>query len=141
MNLGQLVQANRLNTMSIVSRMLGILDIKRPSLSQCSIDTTSSIFSYIARENIDCAFHCEPDTNGQKVRELCTIAMGELGADMYVHLSLHPESELVIREKSAHDMLPYFEVSLSDQPQNSEVQVILLEQFKQLFIQAQNDHK
>ena len=78
--------------MSIVSRMLGILDIKRPSLIQCDINKLASVFSYIARENIDCAFHCEPDTDSQKVRELCTIATGEISTEMYVHLSLHPEA-------------------------------------------------
>ena len=130
------IQANKLIKLGIVSRMLGILEIRRPDLSICDTGDTSSILSFIARENLDCAFHCEPDTEWLRVEELCKIALWKYEKGFHPHIILHPNADKAIGEKSAHDMLPYFEVFLRETVQEKEEQEKLLIRFKEFFIRV-----
>ncbi len=53
--------------------MLGIIAIKRPELESCDPLDISSIYGYIARENLECAIYCDPQTPVVEVARLCQI--------------------------------------------------------------------
>jgi hypothetical protein len=90
--------------LAIVTKELQITTIERPPLSLCSIDDEQSIFSFLARENLDCAFHCEPDTSAERVNELCHIINNEIPKDCYIHIIPHENTEIAARNTSPSDM-------------------------------------
>jgi hypothetical protein len=138
--LGSVVQ-NRLKPLkekklAIVAEKLQIVTIERPSVSVCNIDDEKSIFSFLARENLDCAFHCEPDTSEVRVSELCDIIKNDIPKDWYIHITIHPNIDTATQEKSASDMFWYFEVWIKDTQQDIQERYQAITRFKTFFIQT-----
>jgi hypothetical protein len=92
------------NKLAIVVEKLQIKTVERPPLSLCNIDDEQSIFSFLARENLDCAFHCEPDTSVERVDELCNIINNKIPKDCYIHIVPHENTETAARDTSPSDM-------------------------------------
>ena len=108
------VQRLKLQKTKKIHEMLGIIAIKRPELDTCNTLDIRSIYSYIARENLECAIYCDPETPVLHVEQLCRIANWALKEWEYIHISRHPNYTKAINElgKSPRDLLAYFEVNI-----------------------------
>lgn len=122
--------------LQIVKEQLWIDTISRPDIEICDISDTDSSIRFLARENLDCAFHCEPDTSTERVKELCIIISWSVPNWKYVHIIPHSNTELAAREKWWSDMFGYFEVWIREKPQlESDLQASLT-RFRTFYIQA-----
>lgn len=112
--LGSSVQRLKLQKTKKIHEMLGIIAIKRPELDTCDPLNIWSIYSYIARENLECAIYCDPETPLVQVEQLCQIASWVIREWEYIHISRHPNYTKAINElkKTPRDLLAYFEVNI-----------------------------
>jgi hypothetical protein len=134
--LGSNVQALRLKKSAVVFKMLWIGPIQRPDPNTCDINSPDSIFSYIARENLECAFLCEPETSVERVTELCKIAKGTLWDKEYIHLTLHSEyADALSQNKSPHELIAYFQAHIHLLPQDKNILNTQVAEFKRQFEQ------
>ena len=85
-----------------------------------------SIYTYLARENLECAVSCDPTTKLDRTREICRIISGELLDGEYIHLEIHKNYEKGLEkykdtppERQAHEILAYFDVWIKESPQNT----------------------
>jgi hypothetical protein len=58
----------------LVLDLLDMKDIVRPDISTLDISSERSIEVFIARDNIECAFLCDPSKSVKHVEMLCRIA-------------------------------------------------------------------
>ncbi len=122
--------------LEIVKTKLWIEKISRPSIETCDISDTDSIIRFLARENLDCAFNCEPDTPPSRVLELCMIITWVIPSGTHTHIVPHENTETAAREKSWSDMFWYFEVWMRDTPQTENAKLTAINRFKTFYIQA-----
>ena len=122
--------------LSIVEDRLWIDSISRPSIETCDISDTNSILWFLARENLDCAFNCEPDTPESRVQELCDIILWTISSGKHIHIIPHENTETAAKDKSWSDMFWYFEVWIRDTPQNQSHKISAISRFKSFFLQA-----
>ncbi len=136
--LGSSVQRLKLQKTKKIHEMLGILSIKRPELSTCNPLDLSSIHRYIARENLECAIYCDPETPIVQVEKLCHIAIWDIKEWEYIHVSIHPNYQKVVNEwkKTPRNLLAYFEVDISNIDIYSYMELQNILEFKRQFEKA-----
>jgi hypothetical protein len=122
--------------LEIVKTKLWIEKISRPSIETCDISDTDSIIRFLARENLDCAFNCEPDTPPSRVLELCMIITWAIPSGTHTHIVPHENTETAAREKSWSDMFWYFEVWMRDTPQTENAKLSAINRFKIFYLQV-----
>lgn len=135
-NIQKRLKPLRKEKLEIVKTKLWIEAISRPSIDTCDISDTDSIIRFLARENLDCAFNCEPDTPTSRILELCTIIRWDISNDEYIHIIPHENTETAAKEKSWLDMFWYFEVWMRDAPQIETTKLSAINRFKTFYIQA-----
>ena len=137
--LGSSVQRIKLLKTKKIHEMLGILSIKRPELDICDPLDIRSIQSYIARENLECAIYCDPETPVVQVERLCRIANWNIEPWEYIYISRHPNYAKALNElnKSPRDLLAYFEVNIWNTEQDTLIADSHIEEFRDQFEKAQ----
>ena len=135
-NIQQRLRPLREEKLRIVQGRLWIDTISRPSLETCEISDTSSILRFLARENLDCAFNCEPDTSPSRVEELCDIILWTIPPEKHIHIIPHENTETAAREKSWSDMFWYFEVWIKDIPQQQTYRISAISRFTLFYLQT-----
>lgn len=135
-NIQKRLKSLREEKLQIVKKQLWIETISRPSIETCDVSDTSSILWFLARENLDCAFNCDPDTQALRVQELCDIITGNIPNGKHIHIIPHENTETAARDKSWSGMFWYFEVWIRDTPQNQSHKISALSRFKSFFLQA-----
>lgn len=120
----------------IVQERLWLDTISRPEITSCDAKDIVSIYRFLARENLDCAFNCDPDTSAERVGELCDIILWALPSNKHIHIIPHENTESAAKEKGWSDMLGYFEVWIKDDPQVQSSRVSAVNRFTTFFIQA-----
>jgi hypothetical protein len=135
-NIQQRLRPLREEKLRIVQDRLWIDTISRPNSETCDISDTNSILRFLARENLDCAFNCEPDTSPSRALELCNIILWTIPSGKYIHIIPHENTETAAREKRWSDMFWYFEVWIRDFPQKEIELQNSLTRFKIFFHQT-----
>lgn len=135
-NIQQRLKPLREEKNRIVKERLWIDIISRPHIGTCDIDDTGSIYIFLAKENLDCAFHCEPDTPISRVEELCDIILWNISSGKYIHIIPHENTESAAREKDWSDMFWYFEVWIKDTQQAHSHKILAISRFKSFFLQT-----
>lgn len=120
----------------IVKKQFWLDTISRPSIDTCDISDTDSIIRFLAQENLDCAFNCEPDTPVSRVQELCDIILWRIPPDKHIHIVPHENTDTAAKDKSWSDMFWYFEIWLREDSQDNTYQLSAINRFKSFFIQA-----
>lgn len=134
-NIQQRLKPLQEEKLGIVKKRLWIDEISRPDISDCDIHDTESVYRFLARENLDCAFHCEPDTPTARVEELCDIILWNISSGKHIHIIPHENTESAAREKWWSDMFGYFEVWIRNIPQVESHTSIAINRFKSFFLQ------
>jgi hypothetical protein len=122
--------------LEIVKTKLWIEKISRPSIDICDISDTDSIMRFLARENLDCAFNCEPDTPPSRVLELCMIITWAIPSGTHIHIVPHENTDTAARDKNWSDMFWYFEVWTKDSPQPHSQRISAINRFKVFYLQT-----
>ncbi len=135
-NIQQRLKPIREEKLRIVEDRLWIDTITRPNLETCDISDTSSILRFLARENLDCAFNCEPDTSPWRVDELCDIILWNISSGKYIHIIPHENTDLAAKEKGWSDMFWYFEVWIKDTPQPQTHRISAISRFTSFYLQT-----
>ena len=123
----------------LIQERLGIerKHLTRPSLDLCDITDHVSIFSFVARENLECAFCCEPDTSMERTSDICDIIQNTIPQGKFVHLDFHHNTDRAIESgKKPYDLLAYAEVWLKEEPQDPAIQTKNIDRFIQFFTEA-----
>lgn len=106
--------------------------IQRPDMSMIDIAEIETIYSFIARENMECAFMCDPDTSPEIAEWLAQIIARCIPDNQHVHITLHENYAMAKDAKKLpyKDLLAYFEVRLSPASQD----ISILERNREEFI-------
>jgi hypothetical protein len=108
--------------------------IMRPNPLELDTECTASIFRFVAAENLECAFHCDPQTDTETVRNLARIMAWKISEWEHVHIAIHPNYHKAKTEdrKPYENLLAYFEVKLCDLPQTEVESIALLSEFRKI---------
>ncbi|MDD2745659.1 MAG: hypothetical protein PHU93_03930 [Candidatus Gracilibacteria bacterium] len=136
--LGESSHRLRTKKQRIVTEILGgEYAIKRPDIVSIDLTDSEAIFRFIAMENLECAFHCDPLTGVKMVADLSHIIAGTLPQDKEIHISLHHNYLVAKIDKPPSYLLAYFEVHVEEIAQDPEISGPILQEFRSIYNRAQ----
>ena len=105
--------------------------IARPNPDEIDIWNIDSIFQFIAKENLECAFFCDPNTKEWTVENLWNIIAWNIPLWKYIHISLHSNYSHAknINKKPYNYLFAYFEVMLHDFAQTESERMNYINEF------------
>ena len=123
---------------AIVNNILGEeYIVERPDSDQDITWDITAVYSFIARENLECAFFCDPNTSIETVNDLCLIISRTIPEWQHVHITIHTNYQKVKTEwrNSSTDLLAYFEVTLKSEIQDEIEQKNNITEFINIYTQ------
>ncbi len=125
----------KLEKQAVVAELLGTdYPIMRPNPLELDAEHMDSILRFVAAENLECAFHCDPQTDAETVRSLARIMAGRISEWEHVHIAIHPNYQKAKTEdrKPYENLLAYFKVKLCNLPQAEVESIALLNEFRKI---------
>lgn len=114
---------------------------KRPDILSVDPKNTNEVIAYIARQNLACAFGCcADDDTPERVAEIINILQKNTDGK-YIHLGLYEidaEKWSAIKLQNPQYASQYFEVSLSENPQDNAEKSKILQEFEEIYNLKQN---